>query len=70
VVRVDVRVDHVAQMEAALAKQRLVLLGFNRRVDDRRLVRLARRNEIRRTAAAFVEDLLEVHGRARDDRRI
>ena len=64
VVGVDVRVDHVAKLKVALAQQRLVLLGLDGRVDDRRLVRLARGDEVRRAAAALVEDLLEVHGLA------
>jgi hypothetical protein len=64
-----VRVDHVSQLEAALPKEGLVLLGLDRRVDDGRLMRLPRRDEIRRTAAAFVEDLFEVHdqGSGRND---
>ena len=61
VVRMDVRVDDVAKGEPALAKERLVLLRLDRWVDDGGLVRLARRDEIGRTAAAFVEDLFEVH---------
>src|SRR5262249_11261663 len=44
VIRVDVRVDHVTQRKITLAQQRLVLVDLNRRVDDRRLVGLARGN--------------------------
>ena len=38
VIGVDVRVDHIAQREPALAQQRLVLRGVDRRIDDRGFV--------------------------------
>ena len=63
VVGVDVGVDHIAEAEAALREERLVLLDVDRRVDDRGLVTLAGGNQVGGAAAAFVEDLLEVHRR-------
>ena len=62
VVGVDVGVDHVAQPEVALLEQRLVLLDRERRIDDRRLVGLPRRDQVGGAAAPLVEELLEVHG--------
>src|SRR5262249_33909709 len=61
VVGVDVRVDHVAEREVALLQERVVLLDPERRVDDGGLVRLPRRDQVRRATAPLVEDLLEVH---------
>ena len=46
----------------AILEQRLILLDLDRRIDDRRLLRLSGGDQIRGAAAALVQDLLEVHG--------
>ena len=62
-VRMDVRVDHVAQPEFTLAQQSTVRFRIARRVNDCRLTCLARGDHVGGTPAPFVENLLEIHGR-------
>src|SRR4051812_7427427 len=57
----DMRIDDVLQPEATLAQQGLVWLRLNRRINNRRLVRAARGNDVRSTPTAFVQELFEVH---------
>jgi hypothetical protein len=61
VIGVDVGVDHVAQPKIALAQQLIVLLDVERGIDDRRLVALARSDQVGGAAAPLVEELFEVH---------
>ena len=61
VVGVDVGVDRVAEAEAALREECLVLLDRDRWVDDRGLVTLTGGNQVGGAATPFVEELLEVH---------
>jgi hypothetical protein len=58
---VDVRVNNVAQSEVTFAEQGLERLGVDGGIDDRRFAGLARGDHVRRTPAAFIQDLLEVH---------
>src|SRR5262249_29213708 len=60
-VGMDVRGADVLQPEAALMQPRLVRLGLDRRVDDRRVVRAARGYQVGGTAATLVQELLEIH---------
>src|SRR5262249_42115109 len=62
-VRVDVRVDDVAEPELTPAQQRFVRFGVAGRVNDRRLMRLARGDQVGGAPALFVENLLEIHDR-------
>src|SRR5712691_5194605 len=57
-----VRLDHVAHQKAALAQQGLVWPHIQRRVYDRRFVRLTRRHHIGRAPVPFIKKLFEVHG--------
>jgi hypothetical protein len=61
VVGVNVCVDYIAEAEAALHEECLVLLDRKGGVDDRGLVTLARGNQVGGTATPFVEELLEIH---------
>ena len=61
-VGVDVGIDRIAEAEAALREECLVLLDGDRWIDDRGLMTLARGNQVGRAATPFVEKLLEVHG--------
>src|SRR4051812_45401934 len=61
-VGVNVRIDRVAEAEAALGEECLVLLDGERWIDDRGLMTLTRGNKVRRAATPFIEKLLEVHG--------
>src|SRR3954454_23520849 len=61
-VGVNVGVDRIAEAEAALREECLVLLDGDRWIDDRGLMTLTGGNQVRRAATPFVEKLLEVHG--------
>ncbi|MCC2626921.1 MAG: hypothetical protein K0S14_571 [Thermomicrobiales bacterium] len=61
VVSVDMGVDRIAEVEAALREQCLVLFDRDRGVDDGGLVTLAGGNQVGGAATPFVEKLLEIH---------
>src|SRR5690349_2909113 len=61
VVGVHVGINHQTQLEAALGQEGVVLIGDDRWIDDCRLVSLTRGDDVRRTTAFVVEDLLEIH---------
>src|SRR5437016_2774712 len=62
-VRVDVRVEDVAQPEFTLAQQSIVRFRIASRVNDCRLTCPARGDHVGGTPAPFVENLLEIHDR-------
>src|SRR5262249_34192934 len=59
-IRVDVRVDDVAQPELTPAQQSIVRFRLAGRVNDRRLTCLARGDHVGGAPAPFVENLLEI----------
>src|SRR5262245_35476063 len=60
-VRVDVRVDDVAQPELTPAQQSIVRFRLAGRVNDCRLTCLARGDHVGGAPAPFVENLFEIH---------
>src|SRR5829696_1931173 len=61
-VGVDVCIDGIAEAEATLGEESLVLLDGDRWIDNRGLMTLARGNQVGRAATSLVEKLLKVHG--------
>src|SRR5687767_4216975 len=58
----DMRIDQIAQREAALVQELDVLLRLQRGVDDRCFLGLPGCDQVGRATQALIEELLEVHG--------
>ncbi len=60
-VGMNVRINDILQPETALAQKCVVGLCVDRGIDDCRVVRSARGDQVRCTSTAFVQELLEIH---------
>ena len=57
----DVRIDDVSQPKPTLAKQSIVRLRLDRRIDNGRVVGASRGDNVGSASATLVQELLEVH---------